>query len=333
MLCALAVTLPVCVVAEEHQPRHIQFSNGIEATIFPPQYILQRMTAQVGDELLFLVDDVRYHFITDIDDLRISNPGDGSFHPMSMERVVDAIDGLQMEDAGLKIRVFILPFPRREVVDSSARAEMVFLSPGVREVSEYAIHFTVTHELGHLYQYKWMPDHEVEAWNHYRSLRGMQDRRAYHARSAHKNRPHEVFAEDFRFLFGNLQSTYSGSIENADLPLPVEVSGLENFLLSVRHGIPSFAARLLPVPNPFNPETEIRVEFDTLPSSEPVNINVYDAKGSLVRRLHRGAATSQSFRVPWDGRAGDGTAVTSGVYFARADYAGTQSVAKLLLLK
>ena len=108
---------------------------------------------------------------------------------------------------------------------------------------------------------------------------------------------------DLRFLFGDLQSTYSGSIENSELPLPVEVSGLADFMLSVRQGIPSFAVRLQPAPNPFNPETEIRVEFSTPPGTDPVRINVYDGKGSLVRRLHDGPVSSQSLRVPWDGRA------------------------------
>jgi hypothetical protein len=333
MLCVLAVTLPVCVLAEGLEPQQVRFANGIEATIYSPEYILQRMTVQVGGELLFLVDDVRYHFIDDADALQITNPGDGKFHPMSIDAVLAAIGGLRIKDAGLQILVFVLPYPRREVVDSSARADMIFLSPGVREVSEYAIHFTVTHELGHIYQYKWMPDHEIHAWNHYRSLRNIRDRRTYHARSTHRNRPHEVFAEDFRFLFGDVQSTYSGSIENPELPLPAEVDGLAEFMLSVRQGIPSFAARLKSVPNPFNPNTEINIEFSTPPGTDPVRVNVYDGKGSLVRRLHQGPVSSRNLRVPWDGRAEDGAAVASGVYFARMDYAGTHSTTKLMLIK
>jgi len=333
MLCVLVVSLPVCALADDHAPRQVRFANGIEATIYPPQYILQRMTVQVGGELLFLVDDVRYHFLNDINAMQVSNPGDGEFHPMSTDAVLAALGGLQIQDAGLNIRVYVLPYPRREVVDSSARTDMIFLSPGVREVSDYAIHFTVTHELGHLYQYKWMPDHEVHAWNNYRSLRNIRDRRTYHARAAHRNRPHEVFAEDFRFLFGDQQSTYSGSIENPELPLPAEVEGLEEFMLSVRKGIPRFVVNLQPVPNPFNPETEIRVEFSTPPGSEPVRINVYDGRGALVRRLHQGPVSTQVLRVPWDGRAEDGAAVASGVYFVRMDYAGTRASTKLMLIK
>jgi hypothetical protein len=243
------------------------------------------------------------------------------------------MDALRLEDAGLKLRVFVLPYPRRDVVDSSARADMIFLSPGVRDVSDYAVHFTVTHELGHLYQYRWLPDHEVHAWNYYRMMRNIEDLDRFNDRAAHRDRPHEIFAEDFRFMFGGPQSTYSGSIENVDLALPSEVEGLEDFVSSLRHGLPSFAARLQSVPNPFNPETEIRVEFDAPPGPAPVRVDVYDARGALVRCLHRGPVSSRLLRLPWDGRNTDGAEVGSGVYFAQLDFAGKRSSTKLLLLK
>jgi hypothetical protein len=330
----VVLVLPVCLWAQEdNQPRRVQLSNGIEAVVYPPQYILKKMTARVGDDLLFVVDHVRYQFITSTEDLLISNIGDGGFHPMSVETVIEAMDALRLEDAGLKLRVFVLPYPRREVVDSSARADMIFLSPGVRDVSDYAVHFTVTHELGHLYQYRWLPDHEVHAWNYYRMMRNIEDLDRFNDRAAHRDRPHEIFAEDFRFMFGGPQSTYSGSIENVDLALPSEVEGLEDFVSSLRHGLPSFAARLQSVPNPFNPETEIRVEFDAPPGPAPVRVDVYDARGALVRCLHRGPVSSRLLRLPWDGRNTDGAEVGSGVYFAQLDFAGKRSSTKLLLLK
>jgi hypothetical protein len=142
-----------------------------------------------------------------------------------------------------------------------------------------------------------------------------------------------VFAEDFRFLFGGPQSIYSGSIENAALALPSQVDGLQDFLASLQSGLPSFAARLQSVPNPFNPETEIRVEFDVPPGIAPVQVDVFDARGSLVRRLHRGPISSKLLRLRWDGRAEDGVAAVSGVYYARVDFAGTQTSTKLVLLK
>jgi hypothetical protein len=330
----MVLVLPVCLWAEEsNQPLHVQLANGIEAVVYPPQYILDNMTAHVGNELLFLVDEVRYHFITSTEDFLITNVGDGRFHPMSVTTVIEAMAALRMQDAGLQLRVFVLPFPRREVIDSSARADMVFLSPGAREVGDYAVHFTVTHELGHLYQYRWLPDHEVHAWNYYRILRGIEDHSRFNDRAAHRDRPHEIFAEDFRFLYGGPQSTYSGSIENDELTLPSEVEGLEEFMTSLRQGVPSFAARLQSVPNPFNPETEIRVEFDAPPGVAPVRVDVFDARGGLVRCLHRGPVSSRSLRLPWDGRNTAGTAVGSGVYFAQLDFAGRRSSTKLLLLK
>jgi len=332
-LC-LFVVFPVCVQAEKaSEPRVVRLANGIEAVVYPPQYILEKMTARVGNDLLFVVDDVRYRLIESTRDIQVGNAVGDRFFPMDVETVIEAMGALRMKDAGLQLRVYVLPYPRREVIDSSARADMIFLSPGGREVSDYAVHFTVTHELGHLYQYKWLPDHEVHAWNYYRALRGIEDPMRYNEAAAHRDRPHEVFAEDFRFLFGGSQSTYSGSIENNELTLPSEVEGLEDFMASLRQGVPSFAARLQSVPNPFNPETEIRVEFDAPPGPAPVRVDVFDARGALVRCLHRGPVDTQLLRLPWDGRDASGAAVGSGVYFAQLDFAGKRTSTKLLLLK
>ena len=50
------------------------------------------------------------------------------------------------------------------------------------------------------------------------------------------------------------------------------------------------------------------------PARHPGSIDVFDVGGRMVRRLRVGAGTSA---VDWDGRDGSGSAVSSGVYFAR----------------
>jgi hypothetical protein len=72
---------------------------------------------------------------------------------------------------------------------------------------------------------------------------------------------------------------------------------------------------LLPVPNPFNPQTEVR--FD-LKEAGAVTLAVYDVAGRLVCRL----ATAEYLEagphaVAWDGRDASGRDVPSGVYIAR----------------
>jgi hypothetical protein len=75
------------------------------------------------------------------------------------------------------------------------------------------------------------------------------------------------------------------------------------------------AARLLPnVPNPFNPSTELRFELDM---SGSVELNIYDARGHLVRSLVAGDFTAGSHGVIWDGTDRAGRQVASGVYQVR----------------
>jgi len=76
-----------------------------------------------------------------------------------------------------------------------------------------------------------------------------------------------------------------------------------------------YRARLLPnVPNPFNPSTELRFELD-LPG--PVELNIYDARGFLVRRLTAGDFPAGAHGVMWDGADRAGRQVASGVYQVR----------------
>jgi hypothetical protein len=82
-------------------------------------------------------------------------------------------------------------------------------------------------------------------------------------------------------------------------------------------------------PNPFNPTTTISYQLN-----EParVEINVYDALGSLVETLHSGAQNPGTHRLTWNAAN-----YASGVYFARLqaiDGAKTQAqTIKMMLLK
>ncbi|MEN8007791.1 MAG: endonuclease/exonuclease/phosphatase family protein [Candidatus Krumholzibacteriota bacterium] len=74
-------------------------------------------------------------------------------------------------------------------------------------------------------------------------------------------------------------------------------------------------ARLMPnIPNPFNPSTEIRFELDR-PGA--VELNIYDARGHLVRGLVSGHFETGPFNAMWDGTDRAGRQVASGVYQVR----------------
>ena len=83
-------------------------------------------------------------------------------------------------------------------------------------------------------------------------------------------------------------------------------------------------------PNPFNPTTTL--EYG-LVSFELVSINIYNARGELVRTLVSGRRAPGSYSVEWDGRDQRGNQVASGVYLSRMQAGSFSQTKKLVLLK
>ena len=84
-------------------------------------------------------------------------------------------------------------------------------------------------------------------------------------------------------------------------------------------------------PNPFNPETEIRF---AIPARSKVCVDVYDIRGSLVRRLLEGDTyPAGNHSVHWDGGDETGSMAPAGVYFCRVRADGIEAVRKMILLK
>ncbi|MDX9871271.1 MAG: hypothetical protein RBT41_02485 [Clostridia bacterium] len=92
------------------------------------------------------------------------------------------------------------------------------------------LHRLAVHELGHQIDFKLM---DAEKWREYRSLRGLEDGRLYdNAGAVYENRPQEIFAEDFRLLFGGEPAREIPPL-NGHLPEPGEVPGLKEFFLGL----------------------------------------------------------------------------------------------------
>ena len=83
--------------------------------------------------------------------------------------------------------------------------------------------------------------------------------------------------------------------------------------------------RLAASPNPFNPRTELR--FVGVPG-QPTVLEIYDARGALVRRLFAAAASGVEQGVTWDARD-----AASGLYVARLRSGGAETHRKLVLLR
>ena len=83
-------------------------------------------------------------------------------------------------------------------------------------------------------------------------------------------------------------------------------------------------------PNPFNPTTTIALSLDR---AQNVRLDIFDARGRLVRVLHDCALAAGRNELQWDGRDDRGMQAASGVYFSRArtDQGETRSQRMMLV--
>jgi hypothetical protein len=273
-----------------------------------------------------------WELITDIDDPEILNKGDGYFHPFPSEEVEEALAQVAYDYRNVPFQVFILPFPRRGVTESFASPGKVFLSPGVWECLTQHVHFTIVHELGHVIHRHFMPDEESVLWQRFREIRQITDTSVYYNEAVHRNRPHEIFAEDFRFLFGGATANYSGSIENPSLPLPTEVPGLREFFLSLAAETRKAATlKMATFPNPFNPLLNINFSVGAEEAGELATLRIFNVEGRLVRTLLEHPITMGDHSVVWNGADERGKTVTSGIYFVKLEVGQQKMTTKVIL--
>jgi hypothetical protein len=254
----------------------------------------------------------RFELITSIDDPAVSNRGDGAFHPFDEAEVLAALATQRFPLAGVHADVYLLPYPRRGGLESAAGPGLILLAPGVRPLAPEIQHSQVVHELGHVVQYRLMPDRDASSWQTYRGLRGIESP-IYSAAGAHANRPHEIFAEDFRALFGGALANYSGTIENPGLRPPAEVQGLERFMLGLAgaaiEATDPITLAAWPVP------ARGAVRFASRGTTAAA-LDLFDAAGRRVAELEPRVAGSV-VEWSWNGRDASGRTPPPGVLFAR----------------
>ena len=278
--------------------------------IHDAQETLERFCRAEDGRLWFeLSTGVRWELITSTSDPAITNPGDGRFHAYDAAEVARALSEVKFPLDGVAAEIFILPFPRRAGLESAAGPGLILLSPGVRELPRTHQHSEFTHELGHVVQYARMPDSDAQRWGRYAAMRGLS-LQPEQGITAHADKPHEIFAEDFRALFGGALANESGTIENAGLTYPTAIAGLEAFFLSLALDAGDAAANLSA------PSVARGAVLYSRSGSQASPLDVYDVTG---RRLATLAPSAQigSISWTWDGRDARGREV-HGVTFARA---------------
>jgi hypothetical protein len=94
--------------------------------------------------------------------------------------------------------------------------------------------------------------------------------------------------------------------------------------------VPGSFALIGNYPNPFNANTEIRLQ---LAKAGPVALNIYDVQGRLVRGLWSGLLAAGAHQLSWDGRDEAGRAAATGIFLYRLQSVGQSETRKMLLLR
>ncbi|PKN73640.1 MAG: hypothetical protein CVU50_02690 [Candidatus Cloacimonetes bacterium HGW-Cloacimonetes-3] len=94
--------------------------------------------------------------------------------------------------------------------------------------------------------------------------------------------------------------------------------------------IPLYTALLNAFPNPFNPSTNLRY---SMKEAGDVQIDIYNTKGQLVRKMNANHATPGFYSMTWDGRDASGRNVGSGVYMYQMTSGQYKAAKKMILAK
>ncbi len=132
-------------------------------------------------------------------------------------------------------------------------------------------------------------------------------------------------APDYQTLTMNAYELADGASLTLDVQLAPLVTGLGDAGPAPAMGLSVAAA-----PNPFNPYT--RLDFE-LPNTAPVRLQVFDARGALVRTLVDGVLAAGRHAHVWAGRDQAGRRVASGTYLYRLRADGAEVEGKLQLVR
>ena len=137
---------------------------------------------------------------------------------------------------------------------------------------------------------------------------------------------------------GNIQEVVTGLRAPGDIVLGIPTRtnpAAPGITALVTHQLPVETRLLANYPNPFNPETWIPYQLAT---DTDVQILIYDARGSIIRRLglgHQlaGTYTDRSQAAYWNGRNTLGEPVASGLYFYQLQTDTVSLLRKMLILR
>jgi hypothetical protein len=316
-----AIVVSLTSLAAPARASAMPWAPGIQ--IIGPDEVLREHTAPLptGDLGFRESDGALVRLIVSVEDPEILNRGDGVFHPADEAAVDRALQELPSQYLrALWVEIYLLPYPRAGRLSSSADTRAIYLSPGVRSYDEDQVAFLVTHEIGHTFHRRFMPDSLTDLWAEWAALRGVADISIFNEDAAHAYRPHEIFAEDFRVLFGGPAARSGAGIENPQLPSPDDVPGLREFYERLAGGRPLPAVAALHVsPNPVRAGQTLVLR---LPQGEFVRsggptASLVDVSGRVVAELAFRLAGDATFTSSLDHLEGTRSGPAAGAYWLR----------------
>ena len=134
---------------------------------------------------------------------------------------------------------------------------------------------------------------------------------------------------------GDMESELSlyHNFDTIENPLIITLSGTALLSVGVDESPESISRVQLHgnYPNPFNPSTSISFE---LGNSSEISLEVYNAKGQMIKKLFTGLKEAGTHQAEWDGRDKNGANVSSGIYFYQLKVSGEKrETKKCILLK
>lgn len=294
------------------------FANGLRVTIHAP--------AEVAAACAPAPDGGRIFSDSRVGTVALA-PSTRALYPFDADVVLAALRDMQGFSCDVEAEVYILDGIPAETGGSFARRGAIFLSPSYAPVSAGIVSYITTHEMGHVLTWAAM-DGRPARWNAYAALRGL-DLAASGADAPHAYRAREIVAEDFRYLFGGPLSVANIGLENPTLATPDRIAGLRELLVSFLDDtapvVDAVTSRAFP--NPCNPRTTIELLLPAgVDAGNGADVNVYDIRGQLVRKLHGGDVANGRVALAWDGTDDLGRLVASGryLYVARIDGASAR---------
>ena len=142
-------------------------------------------------------------------------------------------------------------------------------------------------------------------------MRGI-DAARFNASAVHADRPHEIWAEDFRALFGGASATGNGTIENDTISYPTQVQGLAAFM----QGVAATSASSPAAPRLTASSFAWGAVSFSRAGSQACALDVYDASGRRLASLEPSMG-SNGVTWSWDGRDASGRQIRGAVVFAR----------------